>query len=297
MVLAQHQPSRRAVLVCAGVAVAGLTASLIPLASDAAMTNRARPALYRTATPGPASLPASAVSQWPNRIVLGKTVRGRVIEAYRQGNPTSEKILLAVGVIHGNEPKGAEVVDRLRSLSIAADADYQIWTIRTMNPDGMARNRRYNGRRVDLNRNFPYNWSRWTLAAGRAPGSEAETQTLVNFIARLRPDATMIFHQDWNQILGTCNYKTRNYAYRFAALTRIPPEPCARAYTGTMGSWQNTMFPGYALTVELPPSRRIGATNIKRYANALVRSADELTNLDSASVLPAGSPTPTPPED
>lgn len=286
MDLVNRFPSRSATLVCGGVAVAALTASLTPLASDAATTTQVRPTLFRTATPGPAALPATAVSQWPNRIVLGRTVRGRAIEAVRQGNPLSEKILLAVGVIHGNELKGAAVVDRLRSSPVAPNADYQIWTIRTMNPDGMVRNRRYNARRVDLNRNFPYNWSRRTLAAGRAAGSEAETRTLVNFIARLRPDATMIFHQDWNQILGTCNDKTRDYAYRFAALTRIPPEPCFRAYTGTMGSWQNTMFPGYALTVELPPSRRIGAANIKRYTNALIRSAAELTNLDPSSVRP-----------
>jgi hypothetical protein len=164
-----------------------------------------------------------------------------------------------------------------------------------MNPDGFVARQRHNVRGVDLNRNFPYSWSRYTYAAGQAPGSEAETQTMVNFMDRLRPDASLIFHQDWNQVLGTCNSKTRPRAYRYAALAGIPPERCFRAYTGTMGSWYNYLYPGYALTVELPSTRRITPLRINRFAGSVIRLAQETPNFDPTSVLP-DTPAPDPSE-
>lgn len=273
----------------------GSTALLAPLASSDAVTT-ASSTTYRTASPGPAVLPEATVSQWPRRITIGTSTNGRPLVAIRYGNPSAEKVLLTVGIIHGNEKKGGAIANRLRQRPPTTKGDYQIWVIPTMNPDGTARTRRHNARGVDLNRNFPYNWSRWTYAAGRAPGSEPETRAVVNLIDRLRPDGTLIFHQDWNVVLGTCNSKTRSYAYQFAALSRIPPERCQRAYTGTMGTWQNTLYPGYALTVELPGSRFINRGRINKYRNAVVATARKLPDLDTTSVLPQSEPEPTEPE-
>ena len=47
------------------------------------------------------------------------------------------------------------MTDRLRKQEVPEDADYQLWTIRSMNPDGAARGNRYNARRVDLNHQLP----------------------------------------------------------------------------------------------------------------------------------------------
>lgn len=280
----------RVLLAVATVTAVGLAAALTPVPQSEAAPVEAKRVTYRIATPGPAALPTTNIGAWPKRIVIGKSARGRAIVAQRLGNPNAEKVALAIGVIHGNEPVGAKIIDRLVRAPIAQDASYQLWVIRAMNPDGLATGKRHTARGVDLNRNFPYGWSRHTYAAGRGPGSEPETRTLVNFMDRLRPDSTLIFHQNWNVILGTCNPKTRPFAYRFAKLSGIPPERCGRAYTGTMGSWYNYLYPGYSLTVELPSTHRVNAKRLARFTNAVLATARETPDLDQTPPAPAPSP-------
>ncbi len=249
-----------------------------------------------TATPTPTPTPTTPpLSQWPSKVTVGYSNQGRKIVAKRQGNPAAPRVLLAIGIIHGNENKGRKVINKLRKKSVSSTGDLQIWTIRSMNPDGTRANRRYNSRWVDLNRNFPYGWWRGTQGAGRSPASEPETQALISFMNRLRPDGTLVFHQDWNMVLGVCNSKTAPYAKQFASLSKIPREPCKRAYTGTMGSWANSTLPGYTLTVELPSSRVVNGKKVKRWAKAVKKQAKRVPNLDPTSPLPpAPTPTPTP---
>lgn len=250
-----------------------------------------------TDTAEPTEPTAPPVSQWPHRMVIGKSVRGRPIVAQRQGNPNAEKVLLLVGVIHGTEKAGRSIINQVRKTQIPADADTQVWTIRSMNPDGMAATSRYNARRVDLNRNFPTGWSRQTTGAGKAPASEPETQALISFISELRPDATFVYHQDWNMVLGTCSLKTRDYALRYAKFTGLRNERCGRtSYTGTMGMWFNSTFPGYLLTVELPGSRKVTAKKVTRWRKSVLLTLTELPDLDPTSVNPTPTDEPIEPE-
>lgn len=269
----------------------GLVVSAVP---SAHAVNETPPT---TTSPSPSPTPTDPpISTWPGSVYVGKSVRGRSMYATRQGNPNATKILLAVGIIHGNEKSGRRIVDAVRKVPVSTTGDVQIWTIRSMNPDGTATNKRRNARSVDLNRNFPTGWSRKTAGAGRAPASEPETASLVRFMALLRPDATLVYHQDWNVVLGACNVKTRAYALRYAKLTGLRKEACGRAsYTGTMGSWYNSNFPGYLLTVELPGSRKVTTRKVAKWRDSVLTTSRELLDIDPPAVTTSPElPEPTP---
>ena len=284
-----HMPHASFALpVTAAVATAtiGLGLIAVPLSSAQAVDSTPTPTPTPTAPPTPTPT-VPTISTWPSQVLVGTSNQGRPIYAQRQGNPSASKVMLAVGVIHGNEKAGKKIISAVRATPFASDGDVQIWTIPSMNPDGLAANKRRNARSVDLNRNFPTGWSRKTTGAGVGPASEPETRALMSFIARLRPDATFVYHQDWNMVLGACNWKTRPYALRYAQLTGLGKEKCARvSYTGTMGSWVNSNFPGYMLTVELPGSRKVTAKKVVRWRNSLVTASRELVDLDLTPSAP-----------
>ena len=202
--------------------------------------------LDANADPNPTAPPTPTptvptISTWPSQVLVGTSNQGRPsTHSVRQS--LRIKVMLAVGVIHGNEG-GEKIISAVRATPFASDGDVQIWTIPSMNPDGLAANKRRNARSVDLNRNFPTGWSRKTTGAGVGPASEPETRALMGFIARLRPDATFVYHQDWNMVLGACNWKTRPYALRYAQLTGLGKEKCARvSLHGNNGGWVNSNF-------------------------------------------------------
>jgi protein MpaA len=195
---------------------------------------------------------------------IGHSVDGRAIRPVVLGDPAAAHRVLVVGCIHGNEPAGLAITRRL--IAAGAPTGTEIVVVPSVNPDGCARGTRGNAHGVDLNRNFPSNWS----AIGH-PGSfqysgphalsEPESRYSVALIEQLQPQVTIWFHQPqgivraWGQSMAT--------ARRFAALARYPYRSIRWPY-GTAANWQNHRFPGTAAFVaELPPGRvpsaRIGA--------------------------------------
>ena len=86
--------------------------------------------------------------------------------------------------------------------------DITLYILPNLNPDGEARAHnkygRLNHNGVDLNRNFPVNWQKdWDRAGcwnslptsgGTGPGSEVETQALMNFIDNHNIQALISYH-------------------------------------------------------------------------------------------------------
>lgn len=185
---------------------------------------------------------------------IGHSVDGRAIRPVVLGDPAAAHRVLVVGCIHGNETAGLAITRRL--IAAGAPAGTEIVVVPSVNPDGCARGTRGNAHGVDLNRNFPSNWS----AIGR-PGSfqysgphalsEPESRYSVALIERLQPQITIWFHQPqgivraWGQSVAT--------ARRFASLAHYPYRSIRWPY-GTAANWQNHRFPGTAsFVVELPP--------------------------------------------
>lgn len=237
--------------------------------------------------------PAAAVAEqpnataeeelWPDKVVVGKSAQGRSIVAQRQGNPGATKVLLVIGQMHGDEPKGPVVVRSLRKRKIPVTGDVAIWSISTMNPDGQARRRRVNARSVDLNRNFPTKWRLQGKGGGTYSGpkaaSERETKEVMAFVSRLRPDAIMSFHQPLNTVMTVCDPKSRPWVRLIGQFAGLPVpnlrgcETVDRRYPGTFNKWYTALFPGWFATVELPASSAVNRARIRRYTDTIVRIA------------------------
>lgn len=217
------------------------------------------------ATDGPAAMP-------PARVVFGHSAEGRQLVAVRLGDLASPHKALVVGVIHGDEQAGAPVIRALRRRYGHVNG-VDLWTVLSVNPDGLARGTRRNAHGVDLNRNFSY---RWSGAGGEASGyyagphpfSEPESRALSGLIARVRPDVTVYFHQPWGQVLAPCRGDS-GLERRYSQISGVPLKRCRGQHlTGTATSWQEHRYrDSRAFVVELPAGRP-SAAEIRRDARA-----------------------------
>ena len=152
---------------------------------------------------------------------IGRSVQGRPIEVHVAGAGEAPLRVMVVGSIHGNETAGHAVIRRLRAL--APPGGMRIWTVRTVNPDGVAAGTRENARGVDLNRNFPHRWRRISHSGPR-PLSEPESRAVRRLVRRVRPDVTIWYHQALRLVdysSGADRALVRAYADRSRA-TRAP---------------------------------------------------------------------------
>jgi murein peptide amidase A len=186
---------------------------------------------------------------------IGRSVSGRPISAVRRGTPGG-RVVLVIGVIHGDEDAGIAIVDLLKVSPVPKGVD--LWLIEAMNPDGVANQVRQNGNQVDLNRNFPReNWAPlgepgyWEYG-GPSAGSEPETAAIVGFVTEIRPDLTIWYHQDLYRISPGTG-RTGAYKERYAALTGLPlVAVTGGTYTGTAAPWiSETVEGSVSFIVEL----------------------------------------------
>jgi murein endopeptidase len=185
------------------------------------------------------------------RVVIGRSVRGRPIDAIRVGDRDSPTKALVVGCIHGNECAGTAVTRILARSAPSVD----LWLVPKLNPDGFAGGTRQNARGVDLNRNFPSEWRPGRRGDPEYPGpkplSEPETRAAVKLIRRLKPSVTIWFHQPqalvraWGESIPAARRYASLAGMRFRAI-RWP--------RGSGPNWQNHRFKGAgSFVVELPP--------------------------------------------
>jgi N-acetylmuramoyl-L-alanine amidase len=220
----------------------------------------------------PADAPASQPPAAGHEEVIGRSVQGRPIRAVRVGSPRARVKILVVGTVHGNEPAGRAVVDRLRGETPPRGT--ALWLIEDANPDGSAAGDRHNANGVDLNRNFPYRWRHQdgVYESGSGPASEPETQAIQRFVERERPRATLWYHQALQLVVKSTGDVAleRLYSRRSGLPRRRLPR-----YHGTAVSWQNTTFRGdTSFVVELPggPLPAAGVRRNARAALALARA-------------------------
>ena len=191
------------------------------------------------------------------KAIIGKSVQGRPIKAFRLGERGKPKVLL-IATMHGDEGATRQILQSLRDRRPIHGLN--LWVVPVYNPDGLARGTRKNAHDVDLNRNFPYHWADLdgSYESGPRAGSEPETRAMMKFLKKVRPRWIISFHQPLHGV--DTDTKDEGFASRVAAKLRLPRKSftCGGVCHGTMTGWYNHHFRGAALTVEYgahPPRR------------------------------------------
>ncbi len=207
--------------------------------------------------------------------VIGRSVEDRAIEVERIGEAAAERKVLVVGSIHGDEPAGHAVIERLRDRYADRLGSVDLWLVRTVNPDGLAAGTRGNAHGVDLNRNFGFEYDP-TLDGGYESGphafSEPESRAVRDLARRVGFDLSVWYHQPWGVTLVPCD-RSGAVARRYARLAHQESRrDCDASYPGSAVSWLRHAFGTAAFVVEFserPPSVR----EVRRHARAVATIA------------------------
>ena len=211
------------------------------------------------------------------RRIIGQSVEGRELEAFRMGDPKGVTVVV-IGVIHGDEDAGLLITDQLVTMDIPKGIN--LWVVPTMNPDGTVLDRRGNANLVDLNRNFPYDWAKmgkpgyWQYS-GPSRASEIETKAMVAFMREIKPALGIWYHQDLN-IISPGQGLEGKIRSAYSRATGIPIKRITGGrYTGVAATWQRTTLPkSMAFVVEL--GKTLNVDEAKVHADAVLEIASLL---------------------
>ena len=223
-------------------------------------------------------------------IEFGRSVQNVPLTFYRRQSGENGARVLVIGCIHGDEFVGNRVIDILRDLPLEGNID--LWTVRTINPDGQQLRTRQNANGVDLNRNFPGNWRKigkpgsWQYA-GTGPASEPEVAAIVKLGELVQPEFVIWYHQDYFRI-GPGTGHDGQVRAKYAELVGLPllELDCLCGYTGdkplleavfggTGANWAKSFQgpQGVSMTVEFGPT--LSEEDAQRNASAVVSVTNE----------------------
>ena len=184
-------------------------------------------------------------------VELGRSVRGRPIEATVFTG--ARGCILILGSIHGDEPLGGALVERLADYLKAhpeARAGRTVVLIPHANPDGLAAGTRWNAHGVDVNRNFPAANFEADRRNGSAPLSEPETGALLAAIVRYQPSCVVSIHGPLNCIDPDGGAASSALAREMALYSPLPVKILA-ALPGSLGSYAGNELHLKMITYEL----------------------------------------------
>ena len=187
------------------------------------------------------------------RRLIGRSVPGRPIWAYRKGNPAAKRVVLVLGQMHGDERAGVVTARHIiRHVRVSRRAD--VWIVSTGEPRRVRRRHPQQRARCGPQPQLADRWEP-TGTSGSAPASEPETRAMRAFLKRIRPTFVASLHQPF----GVIGRSDRNMRYVRRLSTELDL-PIARVQVGdcegrdcppgpTLTSWY-TRQPGYCVTVE-----------------------------------------------
>jgi len=231
---------------------------------------------------GPVVLAWPAEGETPGRTMVGKSVEGRDIECLVMGQTLPATLILAA--IHGDEPAGVAIV---QELSWYFQKQRQLLRQRKVillaiaNPDGLAHNRRYNARGIDLNRNFAASNRSDNVMGGPQPFSEPESRVIAQLIAQYGVSRIVSIHQLTDMGPGGLVHRVPNgcidydgdgkaIAEHMAKFCDLPVKKLG-ASPGSLGAYAEQTLGIVCITVELPPeAEMLGSGKLwERYGKAL----------------------------
>ena len=190
---------------------------------------------------------ATGPRTWYHKETIGRSAGDRAIVAYRAGEP-GKPVVMVVATMHGEENFGQYVARGLLEGRKITGVD--LWVVPVLNPDGLAKDRRWLSGHVDLNRNFPTSWTR-RANSGSKPASAKETRVIMKFLDRVDPVYLVSWHQPLNAV-DSDGVKDKGLMSRLADGLDLPKKPltCGGECHGTMTQWFNANHDGAAITVE-----------------------------------------------
>ena len=190
---------------------------------------------------------ATGPRTWYHKETIGRSAGDRAIVAYRAGEP-GKPVVMVVATMHGEENFGQYVARGLLEGRKITGVD--LWVVPVLNPDGLAKDRRWLSGHVDLNRNFPTSWVRRANSGPKA-ASAKETRVIMKFLDRVDPEYLVSWHQPLNAV-DSDGVKDKGLMNRLADGLDLPKKPltCGGTCHGTMTQWFNANHDGAAITVE-----------------------------------------------
>jgi protein MpaA len=202
--------------------------------------------------------------------IVGTSVQRLPILSFVLGQGSDVTFILAT--IHGNESAGTPLVRRLgkylqRQPHLMAGRTVVLLAV--ANPDGMARNSRFNANGVDLNRNFPASNRVNDKQSGPTALSEPEARLVKQLIEQYSPDRIVSIHQP----LACIDYDgpgttlaVRMAQYCNLRVKRLGPKP------GSLGSYVGVDLGIPIITFEMlqDDSGLDSDTLWRRYGRALI---------------------------
>lgn len=203
-------------------------------------------------------------------LVIGKSVQGRDIRCRIFGD--GAETILIVAAIHGTEPAGTPLVERLAEY-LQANRNLltgkQVLLIPVANPDGFSMGTRGNARGVDLNRNFEAANRENSRQYGMVGLSEPESRALHGLIVTYRPDRIVSIHQP----LRCIDYdgQASDLANAMGNQCDLPVQKLG-ARPGSLGAYAGATLGIPIVTMELPSQAGSWSEDTlwKRYGKALL---------------------------
>lgn len=188
----------------------------------------------------------------PEEMTLGKSVEGRPIVARVWGE--AESTLLIIASIHGSEPAGTPLVERLEAWLAERPeelADRRLVIVPIVNPDGYAKRERFNANGVDLNRNYPTDNRTERKIHGDSALSEPESRALMRAVQVFDPARVVSLHQPIDCLDYDGPGETLATAMSEAIEGRLPVKKLG-GRPGSFGSYVGITLGRPIITMELP---------------------------------------------
>lgn len=211
-----------------------------------------RAGLWLALVAGGAPLAANATET--GVVALGQSVDGRAVVARVHGDEGGAETVLVIASIHGSEPAGTPLVERLEAW--LADhpeetARRRVVVVPQANPDGFATGERFNRNGVDLNRNFPAGNRTERRTHGATPLSEPESRALMRALQRFDPARVVSIHQPLECVDYDGPAEKLAEAMSGAISGRLPVKKLG-GRPGSLGSYVGETLGRPIVTLELP---------------------------------------------
>ena len=198
--------------------------------------------------------------------LLGRSVRGHAIRAYRYGTGRG-KPAVAIGQIHGNEPGGAMIAAFLRTRGSRRGVD--LWVIDSVNPSGWRSQQRDQPAAASTSTATSPPATGGTAARARRPTAaptppQSRRPAPFNASCRaVRPRVMIVWHQVGRHVDDNRSVANRALLKQYASLVGFPVKstPSCTTCGGTATAFVNRRLGGTAFSVEMPAtfSTRRGA--------------------------------------